>query len=418
VTSPRRRSPFAHDIRWRRVALAVLVVAGAGGIAWLLAERSPGDPIRVLVASRLAGKGVPGQGRDPAALVATLPKGERDPGLVEVCGLGWVEKRVDADAIDPALLTGIPGIETALDAIVDRLRQSPDGFTRAAAIVLAMGVGSGGEEAVALREQLARQATTTDDPRLYALTFRLCARAPTNSSCALLSAAQWARLDAGNGEPWLFVLDDAAAHGDRAMVDEAIYRIGSAARFDDRYSALTAAVVAQAGASDADLMAARMLTMVLDGVAAAQSLPLQRFDACKGAELADANRRQVCDAVAATLAERSDSMLLASVGAGIGRGVGWGEERVIAPRALWLALLDSWSAVPDAKFGNSYSCGGIRAILARVGRMAEVGELQAARDWIAASGKSFESFAREASEESRRVAAAAASAASASRPGG
>jgi hypothetical protein len=391
----------------------LLVVAGAVAIAWLLAARRRDDPIRVLVASRLAGTGAPMPGAVPPAVVATLPKGERDPGLVEVCGLGWVEKRADADTIDAALLTRIPGIETALDAALDRLRRSPDGLMRAAAIVLAMSVGAGGDDSVALLEQLAHEAATTDDPRLYALAFRLCARASTNGSCALLSAAQWARLDAGNGEPWLFVLDDAAARGDRAMLDEALFRIGSAPRFDDRYFALSGAVAAAAGPSEADLMAAQMLTIVLSGVAAAQSLPLQRLDACKGPELGDVNRRQVCDAVAATLAERSDSMLLASLGARIGQRVGWDEERIVAVRALSLALSDSWSAVPDAKAGISYSCGGVRAFLARFARSAEVGEPQAARDWIAASGKGIEPFAREAREESRRIAAAAASAASA-----
>jgi hypothetical protein len=390
--------------------VALLAVACAAAIAWWLVARRLEDPIRGLVASRLAGIRAPAAVPAPAAVVAALPNRERDSGLVEVCGLGWVEQKADADSIDPALLIGIPGIETALDAIIERLRQSPDGFTRAVALVLAMSVGPGGEDSVALREQLARQATTTDDPRLYALAFRQCTRA-SSGSCTLLSAAQWAHLDTGNGEPWLFVLDDAAARGDRAMVDEALYRIGSAARFDDRYFAPTAAVAAAAGPSDADLMAAHLLTTGLSGVAAAQWLPLQRFDACKGAELDDANRRQVCDAVAASLADRSDSMLLASLGGRIGERLGWAEERTAAVRALGLALAESWSAIPDLHGHMSYSCDGVRASLARLGRMAAVGEPQATRDWIAASGKSLESFVLRAREESRRAAAASAAAA-------
>jgi hypothetical protein len=410
------------------VALVVLVVAGAGTIAWLLTARSPDDPIRVLVASRLAATAAPAPRPDPAAVATTLPTRERDPGLVEVCGLGWVEKKADAGSLDPALLVAIPGIETALDDIVGRLRRSPDAIARAAALVLAMSVDPVLDDPASLREQLAERAATTDDPRLYALAFRLCTRAPTNGSCALLSAAQWARLDAGNGEPWLFILADAASRGDRAMVDEALYRIGSAARFDDRFFDLTGAVAAQAGTSDADLMAAQMLWTILTGVAAAQWLPLQGLDACRDAELADTNRRQVCEAVATTLAERSDSMLFALSGARIGHRVGWDEERVVAVRALSLALADSWSAVPDQQHdGMSYSCDGVRAILARAGRLAEVGEPQVARDWIAASGKSLESFARVARDQALARAAreaqqasvaSAASAASSQRPGG
>ena len=64
-------------------------------------------------------------------------------------------------------------------------------------------------------------------------------------------STQWARLDAGNGEPWLFVVDDSAARGDPATRDEALFRIGSAPRFDDRYFALSGAVAAAAGPSEA-----------------------------------------------------------------------------------------------------------------------------------------------------------------------
>ena len=174
-------------------------------------------------------------------------------------------------------------------------------------------------------------------------------------------------------------------------------------------------------------MAAEMLWEVLTGVAAAQWLPLQRFDACRGAELADTNRRQVCEAVATTLAERSDSMLFALNGARIGQAVGWDEARLIGVRALSLALADSGSAIPDQQDGMSYSCGGVRAILARASRLAEVGEPQVARDWIAASGKSLESFARVARDQAaarpareaqQASDASAASAASSPRPGG
>ena len=72
--------------------------------------------------------------------------------------------------------------------------------------------------------------------------------------------------------------------------------------------------------SDADLMAAQILWTILVrrrcgavvAVAAASML-------ARDAELRDANRRQACDAVATTLAERSDSMLFALIGARIGQ---------------------------------------------------------------------------------------------------
>jgi hypothetical protein len=104
-------------------------------------------------------------------------------------------------------------------------------------------------------------------------------------------------------------------------------------------------------------------------------------------------------------------MLLAYLGGRIGERLGWAEERTAAVRALGLALAESWSAIPDLHGHMSYSCDGVRASLARLGRMAAVGEPQATRDWIAASGKSLESFVLRAREESRRAAAASAAAA-------
>ena len=50
-----------------------------------------------------------------------------------------------------------------------------------------------------------------------------------------LSAAQWARSTRATASRGVHP-DDAATRGDRAMVDEALYRIGSATRFDDRFS--------------------------------------------------------------------------------------------------------------------------------------------------------------------------------------
>jgi hypothetical protein len=412
VKSPRHRFRKSTAIRWIRVSLAVLVLCGLGAIAWRVVDHGGlADRIKVLAAARASFVSAGPEESASAPVAAKAPNGESDPGLVEVCGLGWVEKKDDSPFLDPALFAQIPGIETSLETIVDALRRSPDAFSRAAASVLEMYPASGAASDQAALESLAREATTSDDPRLYALAFRLCGRTPAAGSCALLSAEQWARVDAGNGEPWLFVLDDAAARGDRAMLDEALYRIGSAGRFEDRFHALAGPIVALAGASPPDLMAAQLLTTKVIGVTAALPLSLQRLtNACRGAALADANRRQVCDAVAATLGERSDSMLMANIGASIGRRIGWPLERIVAVRALSVALADSWAAVPgaDPVQGASYSCDGVRSTIARLAQLARIGEPQAARDWIAASGKTYESFARVAGEqEARRTAAAA-----------
>ncbi len=389
-----------------RVSLVVLAACAFAGVAWWAVDRGGlPDPIQVLMAPRAPAGGTGAQVSASSPVAAAVPNGDRDAGLVDVCGLGYVEAKGDTGFVDPALLAQIPGIEESLRALVEGLRGSPDAFAQAAGTLLEM---SGGGDAAQL-DQLARQATTTDDPRLYALAFRLCGRTPAAGSCALLSVGQWARLDEGNGEPWLFVFDDAAARNDRAQVDEALYRIGNAARFDDRSQTLAGPIVERAGASASDLMAAQVLMANALGFTTALPLPLQRLtNACHGAVLADGNRRQLCDAVAATLGERSDSMLMSMIGATIGQRTGWPMERVIAARALSVALSDSRPADTDPATGAtvSYSCDGVRAELAHLGQLAAVGELQVARDWIAASGKTFDSFARVARDQEERRSAA------------
>jgi hypothetical protein len=434
VISPWQRFLTSRDIRWSRVALVVLAACGLGAVVGSALElRAIADPIRVLVASRFPGAGTPEPESAPALAPVTPSNATSDAGLVEVCGLGWVEKKADTDPIDSAVLAAIPGIEAATDALVERLRQSPDAFARAAGIVAAMAVASAaaGE---ALPDQLAQQATASADARLYALAFRSCGRTPAAGSCALLSAAQWARLDDGNGEPWLFVLDEAAARGDRAMVDEALYRVASAARFDDRSYAIAGPIAALAGSSAAEIMAAQVLAADAINRAAGLSPPwLRLIQACRGVALGDANRRQVCERIATTLAERADSTLVTMIGTGIGRQLGWPFERIVAVRALSVAAADSWSALPGAhplSLGLSYGCDGARGLLAHLGRLAEVGELQAARDWMTASGKPVEYFlatasaaearssTAEAEDQARRSVAATASAAASARPGG
>ena len=407
VKSPRYRLSAPYGIRPIVVGLAALALGGLAVIAWLASSQdvSPAEPPKVFVAPGAQVASVALERSAPASAAVVAPTGERDSELVEICGLGWVEAKADANFIEPEVFAQIPGIEASVRGIVAGLRESPDTFAQAVGIVLEMKGGPDGAGDAALIEQLARQAATTDDPRVYALAFRVCSRTPSEGSCALLGVGQWARLDEGNAAPWLFALDDAAARNDRAQVDEALYRIGSAARFDDRVLALSGPIVARAGASDSDLMAAQMLATQAVGIAAALSLPLQRLTrACGGTQLADVNRKQVCDAIAATLGERSDSMLVSMIGASLGRRVDWPTERVVAIRVLSVALSDLWSSdtAADPRFGISYNCKGVRTTLARLDRLARVGEPQVAREWIATNGKPFESYARVAREQEAR----------------
>lgn len=370
-----------------------------------------------------------------AAMNATqIDPGADTAGRVEVCGVGWVKPTAEGGA-DPAFLARLPAIDAAGRRLMASLASRGDEFERAAALWLQMldpSLGatsiqeqpSGcegeacafGEQArtvsAAFRDQLAQMATTTRDPRVYALAFRSCGLSEAGS-CALLNARRWAQLDADNGEPWLFLLEEATRHKDRERADEALFHIGAAARVDDRYFAIPGAVARRAGNSDIDLLAAHVLAIHALGGMAARSMPLLTvLRACRGPALADANRRQRCDAVASALAERGDNLLMASVGADIGRQLGWSEARVDTVAALYDAAFQSLRIrMPDPL---QWSCGRATSMLDRLARQAVVGEAQFARQWIEASGSTVERYTARETERRRRSAGERARAASAS----
>ncbi len=385
------------------VGLTVLALAGLGAIAWLAFEH--GEPASTPAVDAVTAPGVATMKAAEPTPSAVARAVERDPTLVDVCGLGWVEPPADASVPDPAVFAQVPGVQASAEAILARLRDSDDAFERALAFESPALWASNEPGDSAWVEPFAQQAVTSDNPRLYALAFRFCTRVPQQGTCALLSAAQWARIDGGNAAPWLFVLDEAARRDDRALADEALYRIGSAARYDDSPLAAAAPILARAGSAPSDLVAAQALAIGWAGIAAALPAPLQRLTgACAPAALVDTNRRQLCDAAAATLGERSDSALIASFGAAIGRRVGWPLDRLVAIRVATLALAELWSSDPRVDPGRaaSFSCDGVRAMIDRLGEVGRVGELQAARAWMDASGKPYEAYAQVAREQEAR----------------
>src|SRR6185295_16005302 len=108
--------------------------------------------------------------------------------------------------------------------------------------------------------------------------------------------------------------------------------------------------------------------LALDAVlqAGARQAPFIDLSAvCRAPATADANRRQACDAAAATLAERSDSALALVTGASLGRRLGWTDDRVDALRGLVLArsAMDNDSAPASAAVSSGdvpSTCSGAR----------------------------------------------------------
>ncbi|HEY2560550.1 MAG TPA: hypothetical protein VGI48_12640 [Caldimonas sp.] len=279
-------------------------------------------------------------------------------------------------------------------------------------------------------EQLASLASTTRDPRVYRLAMQACKFNPSAGSCALLNSAQWALLAVGNAAPWLEILQDASQRNDAAQIDEALYRIGTAARYEDDSLFVPGLIADRAKAQGVDLIASELLAV---DAFLKMTLTSPGFQAitksCSVAALADANRRQACDGAASTLAEHSNSMLTLIMGTSLGRRLGWPADRVDAIRGLQFAR-DAMlrESDPEISFESALSipgsCAGARRLLARFSTEGRVGEVQAVRDWLSASGKPIAPYALQAHEMFRRrdeadtvnAAAAAASAIAAAPP--
>ena len=328
----------------------------------------------------------------------------RGNGRVEVCGLGQVEAAADG-SIDPAILARMPALAAARRRVMESLASSGDDFERAASLWLRIFDPASATLAADFRERLAQSATTTRDPRVYALAFKTCAKALEAGSCTLLSARRWAQLDSSNGAPWIYVFDEATTRKDRQQAEEALFRLGAAARVDDRFYAVAGLLAGHAGKSDMELLTANELATEANGLAAAEFVPLQTVaNACRGPALLDDNRHQRCDAIASALADRSDALWFASTGAAIGRSLGWPSPRTESIAALSAANTESMPTQEPSPL--RWSCRQTADVLERYARQSVVGEVRFAREWIEASGTTVERYAARQAEVRRRQAEA------------
>jgi len=98
--------------------------------------------------------------------------------------------------------------------------------------------------ASASTDALAKLASSSDDPAVYALAFHACnpgGISPLEGQCAQLSPMQWARLEPTNAFPWIYVANAAGDKGDIATRDDALYHASQAERGDSHASVLLAA---------------------------------------------------------------------------------------------------------------------------------------------------------------------------------
>ena len=407
----------------RRSGVIAVVVALIALLMWFVAfdrSRSPDgggnastpNPSMRAVAAEVAAvqSASAATGRDgPAA----SPGNER----VEVCGVGWVEAEADG-SVDAEALMALPAVAAARERMLTDLRKDTGGmgefvtidrelfapregrFPLALAAACVAGACPPDELAKAaarrLLDRLATVASTSSDPVLYAFAYRRCERSPEEGACALLSAAQWSRLDPGNALPWLSELNHAYGRKDPAAIDDALFHLGHAERLEERPRRAVEAILERTGQSDVDVLMGNELIVEAIGNNAAQSLPVIALYRICTSTTADINRRQACDGAAQTIATKSDSLVTAVLANTVGRRLGWSDERLDVVDMLYLASQAYWQeksvpldpARPEASFRVRLDCKSVRDMLVTLRQLTRVGEIGLGQEWLASKGDS------------------------------
>ncbi len=359
-----------------------------------------------MLQQRILGLAAAPAASDPAVSVAS--RAGHGPDEHEICGVGWFRVEGDKPSVLDVVRIGRQiDLPTGRRQTVEALRADKNDRAQAMAVLLA-GLGNEDHEFSSdLVGRLADIASRSTDPVLYGFVLRTCGHVRSeDSSCRLLSSAQWARLDPGNAAPWFEVLASAAAARDSAGRNEALHRIASSDRNVGYERVMPRVILDHAPAGDHGALIAWLLGVEAVGIEAAwvRYYPAVT-SSCSSIALTDANRRQICSAVAELMVERSDDRLDQSVGVKLGESLGWQTDRTDRLRgesqAYSGALAQTFTADEDM------ACTTVRRDLDFFGAQADFGDVGRQRRWIAASGRTAEEFTalgrkqREAMVESR-----------------
>lgn len=269
-------------------------------------------------------------------------------GDIEVCGFGVV-RGGNSDASRELERVANTGSKRPMQAHLARMRQSADARTRAAALM-----------AERDHAALVEMAVRSSDPTVYAFALHSCQwRGPDGSrppACQLVSHAQAARLDADNGAVWLHIAAEAHARQDSDGVAAALHRATAATTVKQRQFDFASLALAALPPSLPPAERTSTLVALIGLQAALGALPYRATTAyCARSLMADANRRQTCDAVAELLVGKGHSLIDFAIGRRIGEAAGWPRERVelLAARseASMHAFNDALSAAPGGMVG-------------------------------------------------------------------
>jgi hypothetical protein len=338
--------------------LGAAVVAGAV-VGWQLGDRHPASttpaPPATSAPSPVAMPVAPSAIPDPAP-----PARPRRRAESPVCG--W-DPTPEAGA-DPSAPASLPSALRArtMDALDARLLSHPDPAVRAAGLLIAARARPAQRRERI--EQLARLATASRDPRLYALAQEGCRDAEDDgaAACQLLEPAQWAQLDPANAVPWLTLAEAARAHGDAAAEDDAMYH-AARARYSDPRPTLVPALVEQALTDAPPHALIRTLGLaaawkVQAGWSWSSTAEAMHYCMADDRVLTDGDRAATCDLLAGMLAQVRGSPIDSATAHAIGVRLRWPADRL---DALADQTTASGTAARQRNVAMDLSCRGVDA---------------------------------------------------------
>ena len=226
-------------------------------------------------------------------------------------------------------------------------------------------------------DAVAQQAAATADGRVYAFAYGLChSHFEPTASCRSLSAAAWARIDPGNGAPWLEALGQARAQGDAAGVQDAMSHLASAARFDTYAFAPIGAIASRGLENEADLAAATEMALQVLTQSLTYSPPYQALtQACNNKAAGNEAVLRQCLAISDVMFDHSDTLIARAIGgATLYLATGDASRRDLF-RTEQVAFSRHWS--PATGFSE---CKTLREQAKRLLRRAQIGEVEAQRE--------------------------------------
>ena len=280
---------------------------------------------------------------------------------------------VDASGIETQARDAGPHYAADRRRLIDALSTSADPFDRAVEIWLNL------DEANTMDQRrllLARDAASTSDPRIYALAFTACGydSAP-GRPCALLDARKWASLDAGNAIPWIYLLKRAQIANDVSGQQEALMRLATAVRVDDRRYTPIGAALDRISTEDPDTALIFDVATASLGWTAAQYFPFDALlQACRNRAGGDANVAQQCDQIGRRLFDRADAIEMRQYGSRLVQ-MATGDDRL---RKIAAHDVNIFSA--GASMEKYSQCSGMRELVREVRIAARLGAMGIVRD--------------------------------------